>query len=265
MNAQGAAQVAADVTRLRPANFKSEVVRLSRAVRVYLDHYQKFVHGKTGNEEAERRLRHVWVSINRDLTAAIQKWPSVTEQVLDKVVQFVEDFSASVKRVLEEYAQWVVNAARDTLRRYREAMVRLIRLKRAGRPDPEGIIPKAENLVERIRTLFRTATGKDLDEIVQREFGAYPSLGQQVPPDVIYTRPIVAAHPAAAPVGWWARLFGGAWWIFTVISVLAIVVWALAELFSGVKESSGDIAGVVIIALAGAGMVLFILQSILRR
>jgi hypothetical protein len=245
INAQAAAQVAADVARLRPANFKSEAERLSRAVRVYLDHYEKFIHGKTGNEEAERRLRHMWVSINRELAAAIQRWPSVTEQVIDKGKRFIEDFRAAVRRVLEEYDDWLVKTARDALRRYHAARVRLMRLKRAGGPDPEGIIPKVERLVERIRNTFRQATGKDIDDLAQKEYGAYPTLGAKG----------AGGTKGLSPLE--RKVLIGAFFVIAAI----VAIEKIIGLFRQTKEASGDIAGIIAIAAGATGLLLFIAKS----
>jgi hypothetical protein len=235
VNAKAAAQVAADVARLRPANFGSEVTRLSRAVHAYLDHYEKFVHEKTGNEEAERQLRHVWVAINRELTAAIQKWPSVTEQVLDKVVRFIEDFSAAVKETWKNYMSWAVKNAGDALRLYHTAVVRVRRARREKVPDPEGDLPQAEALLERARALFRAVAGADLDELAQKEYGPYPALGA------------VWALPVSAIIG--------------LVLILAIVV-AATVFVNRLWQGPTSLGGYAVLGVAGLAALAMLLGNV---
>jgi hypothetical protein len=261
MNAKAAEQVAADVARLRPANFKSEVERLSRAVRVYLDHYEKFIHGKTGNEEAERQLRHMWVAINRDLAAAIQKWPSVTEQTLDKVIRFIEDFAEGVSEAWKSYMTWALNAAGDTLRIYHESRTRVIRLKQAKVRDPKKIIPQVERRLDMARAAFLAVAEVDLDEIAQKEYGAYPALGQQVPPvpptpTPTPTRTLI--KPSRFTTIFRGVIALGALIAIAIVLVVRPLVRSTPELLDAVSESTDDIPGIIIITVLGAWFVFLI-------
>lgn len=225
LNVSGAEMVLRDIEKLRPADFYDELPRIQRAVRAYLDHYEKLIHGKTGSEEAERRLRHMWVEMNKHVGTAIENRPSPLSVYTDVVARALSDFLAGAKEAVEGYTSWVKERAHNLIRTYHESVLKLLEAKRRGRN-----VKEAEKIRAMIQSSFASSTlGKDIDELAQQMFGAYPSLG---------------AAPAVAAL--WPVAVG----IAVVALSIAGLILAFSHLVSSFAGSGPDVMGFALVVLA---------------
>lgn len=240
--------VSADMDYLsntRPADWDERVNQAGDTFRVQYDAYKKLVHDRTGNPEAEMKLRHLLVGLNSKVFEMRQNAPSWLAKGADAFARFFGDFVRGAREAVDSYMAWAKAKAMEALKKYHGARVRIVELKNdLRRARAAGTVTGAQAALQEVKiagaeTALNTASGSlpflgsPLDSFAEEQFGKYPQLGAE---------PLSASIIIAIAVG------------AAIILVAAAIVFAIV--FLSVKAPALMATGLIAIGVLAVFMAL---------
>jgi len=212
---------------LRPSSWMQTATMVSNHAGIEVGNMNQNVIGKIGSDEGEataKDLRSKWQSLKNRADAALANPPSWLTQASDKISVFIGDFKQGAKEAWQGYSNTAVEYSGPLLEEYYNTVNRLVDLqkdlalaKASGKFTQEELlqqdakIKQGQASVDRIRSTFSTLSGgASIDDLAQKNFGSYKSLG----------------------VAWW---IGAA----IVIVALALLIYAASNLVGNVHKLVG--------------------------
>jgi hypothetical protein len=179
---------------LRPSNWTQTASMVSNHAGIEVGNLDRNVIGKLGTDEGEataQALRSKWQALKDRADSALSKPPSWLSTAVDKIAVFTADFKGGAQEAWQDYSNTALEYSGPVLEEYYKTVNRLIDLKNdlakaqaSGKftqsqlLEQDGKIRQAQASVDRVRTVFSTMSGgASIDDLAQKNFGQYKSLG----------------------------------------------------------------------------------------
>lgn len=193
LSSKGLQGVEGWLSGLRPANWTEIATLVSRHAGTEVGNLDRNVLGRLGSDEGDetaRTLRDKWQGLKNRADAALSDPPGWLRTAADKMAVFMGDLREGAKVAWQGYLSTAVEYSGPVLEDYHAGVNGLNFLKAdlaratASGFDPKEIANQAARIREmeaafdRVRTTFsRLSGGASIDDLAERQFGEYKSMG----------------------------------------------------------------------------------------